>query len=86
MLRRWKCTSLLTYEDDPKKQKISSTLEFESDSTVVLYYLRTKKERERYLEITKMRGTNHAREVYPFSIRKNGIAIGIKPASEKLEI
>ncbi len=79
MIRDWDATALLTLEEEPSAQeKISSrTLEFESDSIVVLYYIREDKkaERERYLEIIKMRGTEHSNKVYPFDITKKGIFV-----------
>lgn len=86
MLRKWDCTSLLTYEGDPFRDKKASsrTLEFESDSIILLYFIRTKGQRERYIEILKMRGTKHSRKIYPFSIEKSGIVIGKKPFSGKL--
>lgn len=85
MLRKWGCTSLLTYEEEiSDKKSTSKTLEFESDSIIAIYYLRTKKERERFIEVLKMRGTKHSREVYPFSISKTGITIGKKAYSGKI--
>ncbi len=86
MLRKWNCTSLLTYERDPSRsKKISSqTLEFESDSIILLYFPRIGKKRERFIEILKMRGTKHSLEIYPFSIDKGGIIISAKPSSVKI--
>ncbi len=86
MLRKWNSTTILTYEGDPFKDKKSTprTLEFESDSIILFYFLRTKKDRERYIEILKMRGTRHSRRVYPFSIEKTGIMISKKPTSTKI--
>lgn len=87
MLRRWDLTSLLTYESEPFKDKktASHTLEFESDSIILLYFARTGKERERYLEVLKMRGTKHSRRIYPFSMRKSGIVIAKQPFSGKID-
>ncbi len=80
LLRKWKCTSLLTYEGDPFKGKTKSrTVEFESDSILLIYFVRNKKERQRYIEVLKMRGTNHSRNVYPAFIEKNGWIIGKNP-------
>ena len=81
MLNRWSCTSLLTYQGEPSREKkpSSRTLEFESDSITLLYFAREKKERERFIEVLKMRGTNHSRQIYPFSIGKEGITITLKP-------
>jgi len=77
MLRKWGCTSLLTYEEEPmaEKKATSKTLEFESDSIVAIYFLRVGKSRERFIEVLKMRGTKHSREIFPFLIDKKGISV-----------
>ena len=77
MIREWSCTSLLTLEEEPieGKKATSKTLEFESDSIVLLYFVRKKEKRERYLEILKMRGTKHSKKVYQFHIINSGIAV-----------
>ncbi len=88
MLRRWNCTSLLTYEGEPSQEKkvSSRTLEFESDSIILLYFVRIKEKRERYMEVLKMRGTKHSLEIFPVSIEKSGIVISKNPVSEKIGI
>ncbi|MDD1444138.1 hypothetical protein MEO93_28125 [Dolichospermum sp. ST_sed3] len=80
MLRKWNCTSVLTYERDPitDEKTTSRVLEFESDSIILLYYVRFQKERQRYIEILKMRGTNHSKKVFPFDIKKEGININFE--------
>ncbi|MFH1711600.1 MAG: ATPase domain-containing protein [Nanoarchaeota archaeon] len=80
MLRKWGCTSLLTYEEDnmAEKKSTSKTLEFESDSITAIYFLRVGKSRERFIEVLKMRGTKHSREMFPFSIDHKGISISSK--------
>jgi len=80
MLRKWGCTSLLTYEEEPmaEKRATSKTLEFESDSIIAIYFLRVGKSRERFIEVLKMRGTKHSREIFPFSIDKKGISVSSK--------
>ncbi len=85
MLRKWDCTSLLTYEETPfRDEKVASkTLEFESDSIIILYFLREKGERKRFIEILKMRGTNHSQRIYSFEIGKGGIKVNKKPYSGK---
>ncbi|OGJ19877.1 hypothetical protein A3K73_02705 [Candidatus Pacearchaeota archaeon RBG_13_36_9] len=86
ILRKWNCTSLLTYEGNPFKGRASSrTVEFESDSIILLYFVRGKEERERYIEVLKMRGTKHSRQVYPVSIEKNGMVVGSEPYFGELE-
>lgn len=81
MLSKWDCTSLLTYEGTPSPEKkvTSRVLDFESDSIVLLYFIREKKQRARYLEILKMRGTKHSLAIFPFTIEKDGIIVSDKP-------
>ncbi len=85
MIREWSCTSVLTLEEDPSintEKTASKAMEFESDSIIFLYYIRKKDKRARYLEILKMRGTEHSRRIYPFSIEKKGILINKKNISD----
>jgi circadian clock protein KaiC len=81
MLRKWGCTTVLTYERDSITdiRTTSKAIEFESDSIIVIYFLRGEKERQRYIEIFKMRGTDHSKEIWPFKIKKGGIEIESKP-------
>jgi len=77
LLRKWQVTALLTYEGSPfiEKRATSRVLDFESDSMILLYLLRGKEERGRYLEILKMRGTNHSLHTHAYSISKSGIDV-----------
>ncbi len=89
MLKKWGCTTILTYQGNPVNgKKIGhNSLGFESDSIIVLYFVRAKDERERYLEILKMRGTKHSTKIYPFIIEnKNGIIVNKNPLVEKFKI
>ena len=72
LLRKWNVTSILTYVGNPVKKSGSTPniLEFESDSIILLYLFREKRERNRYLEIFKMRGTGHSKKIYQFEIKK----------------
>jgi circadian clock protein KaiC len=83
MIRDWDCTSLLTLEEDPleKTKSTSRALEFEVDSTIAIYLIRDAKERRRFLEVLKMRGTNHSNKVYSVNIGKKGFVIGNSPVS-----
>lgn len=83
MISSWGCTTLLTYEGDPLKEIDHKAMEFQSDSIILLYYLRSKAKRERYIEILKMRGTKHAENVYKFSIEEKGIEVDKKPYEGK---
>ena len=86
MISKWNCTALLTLEGRHKEEGeiTSKTLEFESDSIILLHYLREKGERQRYIEVLKMRGTKHSKKMYTFNIEKKGITIGKKPVNIKL--
>ena len=80
MIAGWNCTSLLTLEEDPlsSKEMTSKTIEFESDSIILIYYLQQKGERKRYLEILKMRGVKHSNKIYEFEIGSRGINVSSK--------
>jgi len=88
LLRGWNCATILTYEENPMKEHLLSSkiLEFEVDSTILLYFLREKSERKRYLEVLKMRGTDHSRKIHPFTIGKNGIDLSRRNFSGKLNL
>jgi len=84
MIHAWKATALLTVEEEPSisgKVSSSKTLEFESDSLIAMYFFRKKTKRERYIEVLKMRGTKHSKEVFPFSLETNGVVISSRAAS-----
>jgi len=85
MLKKWACTVLLTLESDASNKRMLGTraVEFESDSIILLYFLKQKNIRKRYLEILKMRGTNHSKNTYGFTIGKSGISIQKKASSLK---
>ncbi len=77
VIRKWKVTSLLTVQQDPTKKSENdiSYIEFETDSVTFLYYPTAKGHRSRYLEVKKMRGTNHSKDMHQFKIDK-GIVVG----------
>ena len=83
MINKWSCTSILTLEEEPLRSgsaASSKPLEFESDSIILLYFIRGKRKRRRYLEILKMRGTNHSQDVYEFHIDKSGVTFEKEPS------
>lgn len=78
MIRNWNATALLTLEEEPSwgKARVSpKTLEFEVDSLTFLYFERRAEKRERFLEVLKMRGTNHSKKIFPFEIGEQGISV-----------
>ena len=77
MIRNWDCTSLLTLDENVEGKGLTSgTMEFEADSIILLYFVRNKKERQRQIEVVKMRGTKHSSNLYNFEIGKSGIVVG----------
>jgi len=78
MIRKWNCTSLLSYEGTPSHNKKTSSriLDFESDSIILLHFVRERKQRKRYVEVLKMRGTDHSLAIHPFSIEDSGVVVG----------
>jgi len=85
IIDKWSCTTLLTVQHDPLKRKGKelSTIEFEADSITLLYFIKEKAKRKRYIEVLKMRGTNHSKDTHLFEIKKDGIKIGRKANIKK---
>ena len=82
MIKKWSCTSLLTSEEPIGSGGATKSIEFESDSIILLYFIRKKEQRQRYLEVLKMRGTKHSKRVYDFSIDKHGISVDKSPSKD----
>jgi circadian clock protein KaiC len=82
MINSWGCTSLLTLEEENTEgiKTASRALEFESDSIILLYFIMKDGQRERFIEVLKMRGTEHSNKLYRFEMGKNGIIIEKRPA------
>ena len=86
-IRNWGCTSLLTLEEMPEEVErgAAKSIAFEADSIILLHYKRSTKERKRFVEILKMRGTNHSTEIYTLEIKKSGAVIGTKAKDNELK-
>ncbi len=84
IIRKWNVTSLLTLQENPSERSSkSSSLEFESDGIVLIYFTREKKKRERFIEILKMRGTNHSTNIHEVNLSgKLGFTVTNKTHSE----
>lgn len=78
MIRKWNVTSMLTLQEDAEARTggYTTSLEFEADSIILLYFIRHQGERRRFIEVLKMRGTNHSTKTYPLNIGKQGVMIG----------
>lgn len=88
IIRKWNCTTLFTAQHNPsdREEKNIPSVEFEADSIILLYYASINNKRERFIEILKMKGTNHSREIHKFEITKKGIIIGAKAKVNKEEL
>jgi circadian clock protein KaiC len=77
IIRKWDCTSVLTLEENPVLggSGPSASLEFEADSIVLIYHVVENARRKRYLEVFKMRGTDHSTDIHPVKIDKRGFNI-----------
>lgn len=81
LLRKWDCTSILTLQQEENRrdkivEHVSTALEFEADSIILLYFPRPDGTRIRELEVLKMRGTAHSKKMYRFHIANKGVVIG----------
>ena len=77
LINKWKCTAILTSQDISQKEHfISAAAEFEVDSIILAYHVKSKGERVRALEILKMRGTDYSEKTVSMDIvDKKGIEI-----------
>ncbi|MEM4133910.1 MAG: ATPase domain-containing protein [Candidatus Micrarchaeia archaeon] len=76
-LRNLDCTALITSElENPVRNKMKFKIEhFAADGIIVLYNMPRKEKRIRALEIIKMRGTDHSRDLVPMKITSQGITV-----------
>jgi KaiC/GvpD/RAD55 family RecA-like ATPase len=77
LLRNLDCTSITTLEaTTAKKAEMTYDIEhFVMDGIINLYNLDREDRRIRALEIFKMRGTDHSRELVPFKVTPSGIKV-----------
>ncbi len=73
VIRRFGVTSLAVVES--KGSNDYSVEEFLAAGIIRLYNERSGSKRQRGIEVIKMRGVNHKRGVFPFSVTDNGILI-----------
>ena len=77
LLRGLDCTTITTLEaSTPRKEAMVFDIEhFVMDGIINLYNLDREERRIRALEIFKMRGTDHSRELVPFKVTPSGIKV-----------
>jgi KaiC/GvpD/RAD55 family RecA-like ATPase len=49
--------------------------EYQSEAVIMMYHDKKGEQRERSIEIFKMRGTNHSKKIYPLKITSQGIIV-----------
>jgi len=78
--RKWGVTALMTSQQEQDPQSHPTTaLEFETDAVVLLYNVRKGANRQRGIEIFKMRGSAHSTLTYPFDITDRGVSVKSRP-------
>jgi len=77
LLHNWNCTTIITLQREIGAREMASDLsiEFETDSIVILYFLRKDSTRKRQLEILKMKETEHSKKLHDFGITSKGIIV-----------
>lgn len=77
LLRNLDCTVMMTLEaSSPRKEQVTFDIEhYVMDGIINLYSLEQGDRRIRALEIMKMRGTDHSRELVPFKVLPTGIKV-----------
>ena len=84
MFKLWECSVLFVSEEryDGFNESLKNP-DIGTDSIIFLYLRNKREQRERFLEVLKMRGTNHSLKNHKFHIQKNGITMGQKPIARK---
>ena len=79
LINNWGCTALLTSQATQiSPDDLTSQLEFEVDSIILLYHFKKQGMRQRALEILKMRGTRLAEKTVKLDIDDHGVKIDPK--------
>lgn len=79
MISRWGCTALLTSQATESSTGgdlvLTSQMQFEVDSIIILYHYKQKGVRKRALEILKMRGTKTPEKTVKLSVTSKGLVV-----------
>ena len=77
LLRKWKCTTLLSAEGiNTEKMRITTGMEYLSDGVILLHHPRYQSGRYRAIEILKMRGCKHSEKLCPYEfVEGEGIRV-----------
>jgi len=75
MINKWDCTTILTSDHEADmnlEYKIDLPIEFEVEGLILLHNFKKRAEMQRAIEISKMRGTDHAKDIIPYKITDKG--------------
>jgi len=77
LIGKWNCTAVVTSQarSIDHESIMSAALEFEVDSIILLYHIRSKDERIRGIEILKMRGTKIPEKTFELVLDDKGIKV-----------
>lgn len=79
LINRWGCTAVMTSQQErngiTEINEVSSALEFEVDSIIILYHAKSDGVRKRALEVLKMRGTKTPDKTFPLEIDNKGLRV-----------
>lgn len=77
LIRNLDCTSIISVEaSSPRREALTYDIEhYVMDGIINLYNLEKEDRRIRAMEIFKMRGTDHSRDLVPFKVMPDGIKI-----------
>ncbi len=78
MLKKWGCTTMLTSEaslTEGGEIRARFGLGYLADGLIHLYNIRQGDERQKAVEIVKMRGVAHSNLIVPFEFKQNGIVL-----------
>jgi len=77
LIGKWNCTAVVTSQarSIDHESIMSAALEFEVDSIILLYHIRSKDERIRGIEILKMRGTKIPEKTFELVLDNKGIKV-----------
>ncbi|MFH1443000.1 MAG: ATPase domain-containing protein, partial [Candidatus Micrarchaeota archaeon] len=78
LLKKWGCTTLLTSEAITEKEgeiRARFGLGYLSDGLIHMYNIRQGDQRQKAIEVVKMRGVSHSNLIVPFEFKQAGIEL-----------
>jgi len=73
-LKNWQSVTILTGESHPN-ELYPLEVAYTADGVIILYYIEVEDGRRRYIEVLKMRGTNHLDGKHALDLSKSGMSV-----------